>query len=60
MELNEDTDSYRVIDNYRHREYDNNHNEVFFEPEVLALNGNKIICGSTSKNNGSLLLEFDR
>lgn len=46
IELNDATDKYRVIFNHTYHDYSNSHVETFYEPELLALHGSKIIMGS--------------
>ena len=60
IELDDMSDTYRVVDNYLYHDYNDSYVEKIYEPELLALHNHKIICGSSSSTNGSLVLEFIR
>ena len=59
IKLNDADNTYHVVKNYMHNFTDNSGNIYYLEPEMLALNGDKIICGSIKSPNFKML-EFSR
>lgn len=59
IRLNDNDDTYKVIKNYMHEFTDYTGTVRYLEPEMLALNNDKIICGSIKSPNFSML-SFNR
>ena len=61
VDLDDHTSTFRVVGNYNHKYYDSNRVEHFLEPELVALDGCYIYCGSRSwSENIYELLKFTR
>lgn len=61
LELDEHLGTYKVVGNYWWQCFDSSQEEENMESELVALNGNKIICGSRHYSNSlSSLVEFER
>ena len=61
VDLDDHTSTFRVVGNYNHKYYDSNRVEHFLEPELVALDGCYIYCGSRSwSENIYELLKFTK
>ncbi len=61
IDLDEDSENATIVGNYMYKRYTESRIEENLEPQIVALNGNKIILGAREWESGiSTLLEFDR
>lgn len=61
VDLDDHTSTFRVVGNYNHKYYDSDRVEHYLEPELVALDGGYIYCGSRSwSENIYELLKFTR